>query len=374
MGGGTQFDVAVIGGGLVGGAIAFGLRALGPRLLLLDEGDQAFRAARGNFGLVWVQGKGAGLPRYGAWTQRSRREWPRFAAEVFDASGLDVALSQRGGIHLCLDPRELEARAAALAALVDQPGFERYDYEVLDRNALAKQLPGLGIDVAGGTWCSLDGHCNPLRLLHGLHLALHRAGCVLRPQHPVARITPRADRFDVATPAGTFTAERVVVAAGLGSVKLAPMVGLAAPLRPQKGQVIALERMRPFLPLPLSTLRQTDDGTVLIGDSQEEGGLDETVALPVLAAMAARAVRAFPALRAAHVNRTWAALRVMSPDGFPIYAQSAAHPGAFLAACHSGVTLAAVHAEVLAPAIAAGSLPPSLAPFSPRRFDVPQAA
>ena len=115
-------------------------------------------------------------------------------------------------------------------------------------------------------------------------------------------------------------------------------------------------------------------GTVLIGDSQEEGGLDETVALPVLAAMAARAVRVFPALRAAHVNRTWAALRVMSPDGFPIYAQSAAHPGAFLAACHSGVTLAAVHAEVLAPAIAAGSLPPSLAPFSPRRFDVPQAA
>ena len=166
MGGGAQFDVAVIGGGLVGGAIAFGLRALGPRLLLLDEGDQAFRAARGNFGLVWVQGKGAGLPRYGAWTQRSRREWPRFAAEVFDASGLD------------------------------QPGFERYDYEVLDRNALAKQLPGLGIDVAGGTWCSLDGHCNPLRLLHGLHLALQRAGCVLRPQHPVARITPRGpNRF-----------------------------------------------------------------------------------------------------------------------------------------------------------------------------------
>jgi glycine/D-amino acid oxidase-like deaminating enzyme len=64
----------------------------------------------------------------------------------------------------------------------------------------------------------------------------------------------------------------------------------------------------------------------------------------------------------------------MSPDGFPIYQQSISHPGAFLAACHSGVTLAAVHAQVLAPGIAAGSLPPSLAPFSSRRFDVPQAA
>ena len=90
--------------------------------------------------------------------------------------------------------------------------------------------------------------------------------------------------------------------------------------------------------------------------------------------MAARAVRAFPALKSAHVNRAWAALRVMSPDGFPIYEQSPTHPGAFVANCHSGVTLAAVHAQVLAPAIAAGSLPPSLTPFSSRRFDVPQAA
>jgi glycine/D-amino acid oxidase-like deaminating enzyme len=374
MAGGAQFDVAVIGGGLVGSAIAFGLRSLGARLLLLDEGDQAFRAARGNFGLIWVQGKGAGLPRYGAWTQRSRREWPRFAAEVREASDIDVALSQRGGIHLCLTPRELAARAAELAALVAQPGFERYDFEVLDRAALAKQLPGLGIDVAGGTWCTLDGHCNPLRLLHGLHAALHRAGCAYRPQHGVSRLAARADRFEIATAGGTFSAERVVLAAGLGNVKLAPMVGLSAPLRPQKGQVIALERMRPFLPLPLSTIRQTDDGTVLIGDSQEEGGFDESVGIPVLAAIAARAVRAFPGLRDAHVNRAWAALRVMSPDGFPVYEQSPTHPGAFLAACHSGVTLAAVHAQALAPAIAAGALSPSLAAFSSRRFDVSQAA
>lgn len=374
MAGGAQFDVAVIGGGLVGSAIAFGLRKLGARLAVLDEGDRALRAARGNFGLVWVQGKGMGLPRYGAWTQRSRREWPRFAAELFDASGIDVGLAQRGGIHLCLDAAELDRRAAALAALNAQPGFERYDFDVLDRAALAKQLPGLGIDVAGGTWCALDGHCNPLNLLYALHAALARAGCAWRPASPVRAIAPRNDRFDVMTTTGLVTAERVVLAAGLGSVRLAPMVGLEATLRPQKGQVLVLERMRPFLPLPLSTLRQTDDGTVLIGDSQEEGGIDDDVGLPVLSAMAARAVRAFPALRTAHVVRSWAALRVMSPDGFPIYQQSSAHPGAFLAACHSGVTLAAVHAQVLAPGIAAGSLPPSLVPFSSRRFDVPQAA
>ena len=109
-----SFEVAVIGGGLVGAAVAFGLRSLGPKLALLDEGDVAFRAARGNFGLIWVQGKGMGLAPYGTWTQRSAREWPRLAAELLREAGIDVALAQPGGIHVCLTPDELAQRAAAL--------------------------------------------------------------------------------------------------------------------------------------------------------------------------------------------------------------------------------------------------------------------
>ena len=64
----------------------------------------------------------------------------------------------------------------------------------------------------------------------------------------------------------------------------------------------------------------------------------------------------------------------MSADGFPVYEQSVAHPGAFVATCHSGVTLAAAHAYALAPAVAAGGLPESFKPYSARRFGVPQAA
>ena len=55
-------DFVVVGGGLVGAAIAYGLAKAGEQVLLLDEGDIAFRAARGNFGNVWVQGKGASSP------------------------------------------------------------------------------------------------------------------------------------------------------------------------------------------------------------------------------------------------------------------------------------------------------------------------
>jgi glycine/D-amino acid oxidase-like deaminating enzyme len=83
----------------------------------------------------------------------------------------------------------------------------------------------------------------------------------------------------------------------------------------------------------------------------------------------------FPRLKPLNVVRTWAALRVMTPDGFPIYQQSVSSPGAFVATCHSGVTLAANHALVLAPLIARGALPAEqFGAFSAGRFDVPATA
>ena len=367
-------DVAVIGGGLVGAAIAFGLRALGPRLAVLDEGDVAWRASRGNFGLIWVQGKGQGLPAYGAWTQQSARAWPELAAALHKNTGVDVALRQRGGLHVCLSAEELDARAATMSALLAQSGFERYAIEVLDRAGVVARLPGVGPDVVGGTWSELDGDCNPLRLLRGLHAAIAAAGGEIITGAAIDVIEPRAHGFVLRSARGVFECETLVLAAGLGNARLAPMAGLAAPVVPNKGHIIVTERVAPFLSMPLETIRQTDEGTVMIGDSQQARGFDDTLELPVLAVLANRAAQVFPQLRGVRVNRTWAALRVMSPDGFPIYAQSTRHPGAFLATCHSGVTLAAAHAYYLAPAIGAGALPPEFLPFAAERFDVRAAA
>jgi glycine/D-amino acid oxidase-like deaminating enzyme len=170
-------------------------------------------------------------------------------------------------------------------------------------------------------------------------------------------------------------AKKIVLASGLGNKVLGEKIGLNVPVRPQRGQIIVMERTRRLLELPFSTLRQMDEGTWLIGDSQEEAGYaDQQVGLPVLATLADRAVKTIPALKEVRVVRTWAALRVMSKDGFPIYQQSETHPGAFVATCHSGVTLAAAHALRLAPMIAQGQLPEEMSPFSTRRFHVQQVA
>jgi glycine/D-amino acid oxidase-like deaminating enzyme len=367
-------DIAVIGGGLVGAAIAYGLHGQAERIAVLDEGDIAFRASRGNFGLVWVQSKGQGKPAYGAWTLGSAQAWPRLARELQDLTGVDVRLAQPGGISVLLSDAEVEARVGYMRRMLAQPGMPQYEWSLLDHAELRDLVPGIGPTVVGAIHCRHDGHVNPLKLLRALHTALKLQGTHYLPQHGVTRIVAGSGGFQLDTAGGGVSAQRIVLASGLGNAQLAPMVGLHAPVRPQRGQILVLERMQPFLRYPITTLRQTDEGSVLVADSQEEAGYRETIGLPVLATLAERAVLTFPALKDARVVRTWAALRVLSKDGFPIYEQSPRHPGAFLATCHSGVTLAAAHAYDLAPAFACDALPSALEPFSSRRFDVPAAA
>ncbi|CAB3681822.1 MAG: FAD-binding oxidoreductase [Achromobacter sp.] len=368
------YDAVVIGGGLVGSAVAYGLRRELDHVAVLDEGDVAYRASRGNFGLVWVQSKGMGLPRYGVWTMTSAGAWPQLAAELRDETGVDVHLEQRGGLHALLSDEEMEARATFMRTLLAQPGMAQYDWKMLDRHELADMVPGIGPEVRGATWTPVDGIANPLKLLRALHMSFAQRAVDYLPRCPAQQIRQRDGVFEVTTPTGTVRGRKLVLASGLSNKALGEQVGLAVPVRPQRGQIVVLERTRRLLETPLSTLRQTDEGTWLIGDSQEEAGyVDNQVGLPILGTLADRAVRTLPALREVRVVRSWAALRVMSRDGFPIYQQSETCPGAFVATCHSGVTLAAAHALKLAPMIAAGQLADDMAPFSTRRFHVQEA-
>jgi glycine/D-amino acid oxidase-like deaminating enzyme len=370
-----DFDVAVVGGGLVGSALALGLARAGRRVALLDEGDTAVRASRANFALVWVQSKGLGLPEYAGWTIRSSDAWGGFAAGLKAETGLDVAFERPGGFHLALSEAELESRALQLRRLHNQPGIATYKTEIVDRARLEASLPGLGPDVVGGSYCPLDGHCNSLRLHRALHTATHNSGVRYLPSHRVDAIEHIGGEFRLRTPHRRLSAGKVVIAAGNASMQLAPMVGLTAPMKPNRGQIIVTERVQRFLRHPVVTIRQTDEGTVMIGDSQLDGTSPDEMTMPVSSTMAARAIRMFPLLARLNVVRMWSGIRVMTQDGFPIYDQSDTCPGAFLVCCHSGVTLAANHALTLAPMIAKGRLDADVVgAFSARRFDVRQAA
>ena len=369
-----ECDVAVIGGGVVGLSVAFGLAGHGLAVTMLDEGDVAFRASRGNFALVWVQGKGIDLPAYARWTLESALAWKDFAILLRQETGIDPALDQRGGLTACLSERDLADRAAQMRRL-HNAAPDCAGVEILDHRGMKALLPEIGPDVVGGTFCPHDGHVNSLRLFGALHQGCQGRGVVYRPNATIDTVTPLASGFRIRTPDAEVRAGKVVLAAGLGNATLAPQVGLSAPVRPQRGQVMVTEKLAPFLHYPLGTIRQTDEGGVMLGDSKEEVGFDTGNSHQVLGEIATHAIKVFPLLARAQIVRSWGALRVMSPDGYPIYDRSTACPGAYLVTCHSGVTLAASHASIIAGAIATDSWPDSITGFSARRFgDVPAAA
>jgi len=165
-------------------------------------------------------------------------------------------------------------------------------------------------------------------------------------------------------------ADKVIVAAGHGSRELAEQVGLEVPVFPDQGQIIVTEKVQPLLNYPTNYVRQTDDGGFLLGPSSRDVGLDLTTKPDTLREISKRCVQAFPVLKKIRVQRTWAALRVMTPDGFPVYQQSDSHPGAFSFACHSGVTLAANHAQQVSDWVIKGVIPPRYQVFHPGRFHV----
>ena len=360
---------AVIGAGVFGASFAYGLARRGHDVVLLDEGDIAYRAARGNFGLLWVQGKNPGNRAYTLWTRQSSDLWPDLAEELHGETGVDLEYQRRGGFTPCLDEANLN-RLAENSHRIAQENDPRYSYEILDPDSLRDLIPSIGPRVVGALFCPHDGHVNPLALLRALQAAFLAKGGKLTNYSPVSEIEAVPDGYALTTPRGTVAAERVVIAAGLGSRELARQVGIDLPVAPNRGQVLVTERMAPVIPLPNPIARQMGNGTIQIGFSEEDVGFDRRTTLPVLAEIAKKAQTMFPALGTTRVARAWGCLRTLTPDRCPVYEQAPDMPGVFAAVAHSGVTLAAVHVYRMAGDLAEGRLPEEVRPLSGARFHV----
>jgi glycine/D-amino acid oxidase-like deaminating enzyme len=231
---------------------------------------------------------------------------------------------------------------------------------------LKAEEPHIGPKVAGAILHHQDGHVNPLRLLRALARDVRQRGGKVLTGEQVVDVSAG---FALHCASGRrVDASRIVLCAGLGAALIGPKLGFQAPVRPQRGQILVTEKLPPLMRRPSGILRQVDEGGVQIGDSNEEVGLDDRVSLDVMARIARRAAVIFPALERAQMVRSWAALRIMSPDGLPIYQQSQTMPGAALVTCHSGITLAAAHAGIIPEWLDNPASHPELEVFGEARF------
>lgn len=350
------YDWIVVGGGLVGAAVAYGLIQKQPqlRILVLDGDDADHRASVGNFGLIWVQGKGYDFPAYANWSLQGANLWPQFAQQLSQQSQIDLAYQRQGGLEFALTPADLDTLSIEMAAMA-QHTHGKFEYQVLDRAAAMLLQPGLGDAVAGAIYSPQDGQVNPLYLLSALHTAMQAMGVEYRARCPVDQVVALESGFQI----DKVTSKNVALCAGLDNQRLGLQLDMHLPVSPVKGQILITERAPcGLLNYASPQLRQTAEGTIQAGGSHEYTGLDDSTNLAVMQTIAADAVALMPALSQLQLVRSWGALRVMSPDGAPIYQASSRYQGAYGICCHSGVSLAAAHAGPLSDWLLGGAAPP----------------
>ena len=362
-----EAQYAIIGGGIVGLSVAWGLLKRGIAVIVIDGDDGSYRASRGNFGLVWVQSKGMEQPQYGRWSQLSAKLWRGFADDLLAGCGYDVALKQDGGYDFHHSEQSLASRVEQYNWLKGQLGGE-YPFEVLNQRELRGEEPEIGPRVVGAILHQQDGHANPLKLMRALAADVMRLGGRILTGKHVTTVT-HDGHFRIACADGTTVkAARTVLSAGLGAGDLAPQLGFAAKVYPERGQVLITEKLRPIVHRPSLIVRQVDEGGIQIGATNEDVGFDDQVTVEGMSGLAASAIAVYPILAKAQLVRSWGALRVLSPDGLPVYQRSKTLPGAFLVTCHSGVTLAAAHARLLPDWLEGNAHSPDLKVFSEDRF------
>ncbi len=366
---GDAWDTAIIGGGVIGAAIAFGLQELGQRVIVLDGADDDLRASTGAFGLLWVQDKGVECPAYGQWARASASGWGPFADRLYRVMPQDTGYRRNGGLHICLSDQELTTRIGRLEQL--KAHSNEVSYTVLDRDSLARKA-GLkpGPLVVGAIYCPLDGAVRPLAVLGALRAAVSEQGR-LQSGVAVENLIPQASGgWRLNTSKGQVSAQRVVITAGLDSQRLAAPFGLALPMRPVRGQLLVTEAVDPVFNIPAFGLMQMPDGRFVIGNVYEDAGLDDGDTISTMARLSAHATALFPSLAGLRVIAAKAGVRTLPPDRMPLYGESPSHPGLFACAGHGGLLLAAIHANTVAPWIA-GLGPPPPPELNCNRFGAP---
>jgi glycine/D-amino acid oxidase-like deaminating enzyme len=384
-------EVAVLGAGIAGAAVARELAVRGVGVVLVDRAGVSEGTTGRGEGNVLCSDKDAGpeleLTRHGL----------DVYAELEERLGAEARIRRKGALMVHPDAGTWAAEPARLERL----RAAGVDGTLLSADEVRELEPNLDGALHGASRFVRDLQCDPARIARALAREAVAAGAEVRAGCAVERIAVAGGRVaGLDTARGRIAAGAVVLAAGPWSAALAAGAGLPLPLEPRKGQLVRLRTpaARDGAPwvrhkvvdgsylgavlsgdagLQISTVVETTwDGDVLVGSSRERRGFDLEPDEAVSAALLERASRLFGGLRELPRVAAWAGLRPWLPDHLPAIGPSEAVPGLWLATGHegSGVALGPVTGRVLAQAYCGETPLMDLRPFTPDRFAAGAAA
>ena len=368
-------DIAVLGGGIIGLAIAYEATRRGQRPLVIE------RAAVGQSGAAWAAA-GMLAPAAEAESEdralvelalESCRLYPEFVSTVEADSEMDCGYRTEGSLLVAVN-RDHREELERLASLQRGLGL---DVAWLDAGQVLCQEPTLSPRVVGALFVEGDRQVDPRRLVRALRTAVERRG---------GQIVEFADVTGLETNDGkvegvsyTVAGERVsasvacvVAAAGVWTNGLPLDAVHVLTLRPVKGQILRLRGapiIRHVVRTPDVYLVPRADGELVVGATSEEMGFDARPTAGAALELLREAARVLPGIVELELAEQTVGFRPALRDNLPAIGP-AATSGLFLATGHyrHGVMLAPITARLVLDCIDSGSVPPLIAPFQPSRL------
>ena len=372
-------NVAVIGAGILGAAIAWRLALRGAHVALIDKGRPGHGASSHSF--AWINAGAKEPIGYHNLNRRSLEMWPRFAAAIGDHGDPDsVGLRWGGKVSWESDP----VAAEGLVARVGQLQSWGYPTRLIDAGELKSLEPALNIGpVAAAEYSPNEAQVEPQMVVDACLRRLREVDCEIYADTEVYGFGQHDDGriYSLVTTGGSINADAVVMAAGTGTTSVAALAGVSVPRAESPGVVIRTNPLPPLLrnvPVvyapPLGDgrreihLRQCADGRMMIGEGDQES-LAEDDSQAHADDLLARARRYLPGLTGAEAVPVPVGWRPMPLDGYPVMGFASEAPNLYVALTHSGVTLAPALSQLAAQEICDGTPAEAvLKPYRPQRF------
>lgn len=364
-------EVAIVGGGIIGCAVAFELARKGRRVAVVERGAIGAGASGASAGIIAPPShKGTPAVRVEL-TARSLSAYPWLVAVLQDEVGFDVGYRQWGELLVARDENDY-TRLRALLSWQEDLGF---DSEWVDAAELRDLEPVLPEGLLGAMLANDAGSVNVQRLTRALATAAAGRGALVLEYTPALGVVAGGGRVTgVRLPDGTLPAAQVVLATGAWTTRFGLELGQPLPTVPVKGQMLAIggltQAPHHVIGGAGGFLVPRTDGTVAVGATEEEAGFNTRVTPAGLRALVGLVEALGPGLLGGEVIATWAGLRPGTPDREPIVGLVPGYDNLWVASGHyrTGVQLAIGTAEVLVASLLAGAPDPLLAPLSPARF------
>ena len=364
-------DVVIVGGGVIGCAIAYALAKRKVKPLLLERDALCSGATYASGGMLAPLSDTVHDPLLMELGMESYVLYPSFIQELEETAGFSIEHQRTPILRVASDD-------AGEQALRDQAAWAAgrgLEVRWLSPDEARRIEPTLAPDLRGGTISCNESQVNPPRLVEALRRAALKLGARFREHTPAIGLVRDGGRVrGVETPGEAIACDKVVLAAGAWSCFSSDWLGFEIPTYPVRGQVIIVNGLdRPLEHIVMrgdSYAVPRTDGTTLVGCTREEAGFAQHATVAGVASVLTAIQNLIPSMAMATINHTRAGLRPGIAGGLPALGPAPGMEDVVLAAGHnrSGVLLAPVTAEKIARVITEGPELADLGPFNAERL------